>query len=157
MTNESIQYYTRKITSSNPTEIIALVLELTETYLDEAIMAKKEDNLDAFSDSLKKASKCVNDLLEALDLQYEIANQLMDIYMFVNKEITLAIVKKDSSSLPRIQAMITKLKKSFEELSKQDTSGIAMGNTQEVYAGLTYGKGSLNESINIQSNRGFTV
>lgn len=37
------------------------------------------------------------------------------------------------------------MKESFEEIAKQDTSGPVMENSQQVYAGLTYGKGSLNE------------
>lgn len=157
MTQETKKNYTLRIADANPTEIIYLVLEMAETYLDEAIMAKKDDNIEVFNDSLRKASKCINDLIESLDLQYDIAKQLMDIYMFVNREISMAIIKKDSSSMPRVQAMITKLKTSFLELSKQDKSGAVMGNTQGVYAGLTYGKGALNESTEIQSNRGFTV
>ena len=157
MTNESVQNYTRRITDANPTEIIAVVFEIAEVYLDDSIMAYKNDDMQAFDLGIEKAIKCINDLIEALDLQYEIANQLMNIYMFLSKELSLSIVRRDVVSVERIQAMITKLKKSFEELAKQDTSGAMMGNAQSVYAGLTYGKGTLNESTNIQSNRGFTV
>lgn len=157
MTNESVQNYTRRITDANPTEIIAVVFEIAEVYLDDSIMAYKNDDMQAFDLGIEKAIKCINDLIEALDLQYDIANQLMNIYMFLSKELSLSIVKRDVVSVERIQAMITKLKKSFEELAKQDTSGAMMGNAQSVYAGLTYGKGTLNESTNIQSNRGFTV
>lgn len=157
MTNESVQNYTRRITDANPTEIIAVVFEIAEVYLDDSIMAYKNDDMQTFDLGIEKAIKCINDLIEALDLQYDIANQLMNIYMFLSKELSLSIVKRDVVSVERIQAMITKLKKSFEELAKQDTSGAMMGNTQSVYAGLTYGKGTLNESTNIQSNRGFTV
>ena len=59
--------------------------------------------------------------------------------------------------LTRIISMLNKLQKSFEELSKTDTSGKAFKNAQEVYAGLTYGRGTLNESTSIDANRGFTV
>lgn len=161
MTKDTIQYYTRKISNSNPTEIIVLVYEMAEIYMDDAIMASKDGDFDEFSISLNKASKCVNDLINALDLQHEIAKQLLDIYLFINREISMAIVKKDAQTVTRLQAMLTKLKKSFEELAKKDTSGAVMGNTQEVYAGLTYGnnsgRGTLTESTLIQANRGFTV
>ena len=161
MTKESIQYYTRRLTSSNPTEIIVLVYEMAEIYMDDAIMAIKEDNYDDYAKSLNKASKCVNDLINALDMQYEISEQLLNIYLFINKEISMAIIKRDSKVVARLQAMLTKLKKSFEELAKQDNSGAVMGNAEEVYAGLTYGnssgKGTLTESTITQSNRGYTV
>lgn len=157
MTKESIQDYTLRITNANPTEIIAIIFEATEVYLDDAIMSFKDDNMPGFKTGVEKASRCINDLINSLDLQYDIAKQLMSIYLFFNKELAMAIVKRDVISVQRIQAMITKLKLSFEELAKQDTSGTVMGNTQSVYAGLTYGRGALTESTNIQSNRGYTV
>lgn len=157
MTNETKQKYTRRIADANATGIIVIVYELAEIYLEDAIEAHREGRMDVFAENTDKAAKCVNDLLEALDLQYDISSKLMDIYMFVNRELALATVKYDCDMVKRIQAMITKLKLSFEELAKQDTSTSVMGNAQEVYAGLTYGKGTLNESVDIQSNRGFTV
>ena len=157
MTNDTIKYYTRKISDANPTEIISIVLELAETYLDEAIMANKEDNMDAFTISIEKAQKCITDLIDSLNMEYEISGNLLDIYLFMQKELSLASVKRDANTVAKIQAFVTKIKNSFKELSKQDNRGPAMGNAQEVYAGLKYGKGTLNESTSIQSNRGFTV
>ena len=54
---------------------------------------------------------------------------------------------------------MTKLKAAFEEVAKQDTSEPLMENTQQVYAGLTYGKGSLNEVLMSRDeyNRGYRV
>jgi len=157
MTDETIRRYTLRIADANPTEIIVIVYEMAETYLDDAIFAFKENNMDAFAEGIKKASKCIDDLIKALDTEYDIAKHLLDFYLFVNRELAMTVVKKDIVSVTRLQAMLTKLKLSFIELSKQDASGAVMGNAQEVYAGLTYGKGALNESTNLQSNRGFTV
>ena len=53
--------------------------------------------------------------------------------------------------------MLKKLRKSFEDVAAQDDSEPLMSNTQDVYAGLTYGRGSLNENVNTVPNRGFTV
>lgn len=157
MTGEQIQKYTRKISDANATQIIVIVYEILETYIDDAIGAYNEKDFGAFSNNLKKACKCVSDLEEALDMQYEISANLLDIYLFVNKELSIASVTRDVETVSRIKTFITKLKKSFEELAKQDTSAPVMGNTQEVYAGLTYGKGTLTESTSMESNRGFTV
>ena len=50
-----------------------------------------------------------------------------------------------------------KLGKSFAEIAKQDKSAPIMQNSQKVYAGLTYGKNSLNEVFfdKNQASRGF--
>ena len=54
--------------------------------------------------------------------------------------------------------MIQELKESYEQVSSQDTSAPIMQNTQTVYAGLTYGKTSLNVDLSDQgTHRGFRV
>ena len=54
--------------------------------------------------------------------------------------------------------MIKELRESYEKISSQDTSAPIMENAQTVYAGLTYGKDSLNENLSAQSiHRGFRV
>ena len=49
------------------------------------------------------------------------------------------------------------LLESFEEVARQDESGPVMENTQQIYAGLTYGKDSLNEVFlqGDENSRGF--
>ena len=61
--------------------------------------------------------------------------------------------------LPVSQEDIEKLRAGFEGIKGQDTSGPVMQNVQQVYAGLTYGKGTLNEAyLNPQDyNRGFNA
>ena len=53
--------------------------------------------------------------------------------------------------------VMERLLPSFREVAKQDTSEAVMKNVQQIYAGLTYGRGSLNETIgdDIGKNRGF--
>ena len=58
-----------------------------------------------------------------------------------------------------VREVMGKLKEAFQEVAKQDYSAPVMKNTQQVYAGLTYGKGSLNEVLltGNDSNRGYRV
>lgn len=82
----------------------------------------------------------------ALDYQYEVAHELLSLYSFVNKTFIRACIKKDASLLDAADKVIGGLRASFYEVAKQDTEGPVMRNAEQVYAGLTYGKGSLNES-----------
>ena len=47
----------------------------------------------------------------------------------------------------------------YKKVSEEDTSGPVMKNTQQVYAGLTYGRGTLNEMYvnGNEARRGFMV
>jgi flagellar protein FliS len=45
---------------------------------------------------------------------------------------------------------------SFEQVARLDKSAPLMQNTQQVYAGMTYGRNSLNENLSgADTNRGF--
>ena len=157
MTKEKKQEYTLKITRANRSQLIVIVYELALSYLDDAIKAFDDGDNEGFKNNSSYANKCVGDLLEALDFNYEPSYPLMRIYVFVSKQISLAPIKKDKEGLVVARRLLAKLKKSFDDIAAQDDSEPLMSNTQDVYAGLTYGRGSLNESIEGASNRGFRV
>lgn len=157
MTKETIQNYTLRISTANKSEIIVCVFELGEIYLDDAIECHKSSDMEGFSNNCTKSIKCINDLLESLNYDYELAFPLMEIYQFMIKELSIARIKYDVSTVMRIQSLLTKLKLSFEEVAKSDISAPVMQNSQSVYAGLTYGRNTLTESLDTDVNRGFTV
>lgn len=157
MTKEQIQDFTLKITHANRSELIVIVYDIALEYLDAAIKAYDKGQYEVFGANSRYANKCIGDLLEALDFDYEPAYPLMRIYLFISKQISLAPIKRDKKPLEDCIRMLKKLRKSFEDVAAQDDSEPLMSNTQDVYAGLTYGRGSLNENVNTVQNRGFTV
>lgn len=157
MTDETRKNYTRKIAEGNKSEIIVYVFEIAEIYTEDAIECYYDGDKDQFESNCKKAAKCVNHLLDALDYSFEISYPLMRIYNFILSELSVASVTRDIKKVKKVQEFLTKIKLSFVDVAKSDTSSPVMGNTQAVYAGLTYGKNDINESFNSEYNRGFTV
>ena len=57
-----------------------------------------------------------------------------------------------------VRMIIGELQKAYKKIEDQDQSGPVMGNSQTVYAGLTYGRNTLTENIaDPAANRGFCV
>ncbi len=158
MTKELIQDYTLRITQANPTEIVVVVYDMAEQYIKDALSAFDRGDETVFCDNCRNACRCVEDLLNALDYNYELAIPLMRIYVFINKEITLSSVKNNTDGLMTARGLIISLRDAFAQIAPLDNNKSAMSNTQTVYAGLTYGKNKLNESVNdTLINRGYTV
>ena len=87
---------------------------------------------------------------------YEISHNLYSIDTYVNRQLTASIIKRKPVNIDSVKENMEKLRKSFEEVAKQDTSGSVVQNSQKVYAGLTYGKGTLNEVfMDNEAARGF--
>ena len=158
MTKERIQEYTLKITNASATGIIVILYDLAIEYIEEAQNCFRKQDHDGARTQCTNALRVLGDLISALDFSYEISFPLFRIYEYISKEVSMSVIKNDGTALESCEKLLSELKGSFEEISEQDPSGPAMSNTQTVYAGLTYGKGTLNESTaDPSANRGYTV
>lgn len=156
---DKIQEFTMRVTQASKTELVVILYDIILSDLKEASKQLDQGNKDGYTKELQHTLKCINELMATLDYSIELSRDLLSLYSFINKAVISAMMKKDASELGTVALVITKLKDAFEEVSKADMSGPVMENTQQVYAGLTYGKGTLNESYlgAYEQNRGFKV
>ena len=158
MTSELKQEYTRKITQANKTRLIVILYEMLLEYTGEAKQAYEKENRTDFREAIRKARGCLNELMASLHFEYEPAMNLLQLYLFINRQLALADIKNSKTELDSVEMVIKKLHAAYLQVSLQDASPAVMENTQAVYAGLTYGKTKLTESLNNQgSNRGFCI
>ena len=157
MTKELIQAYTARITQASKTELVVITYEILLSDIKEAQTAFEDGDISQYSKVLKHASIVINELMRSLDYQHEVSYNLMSLYIYVSKCVIDANHQKSTEFLEHAVIVIQKLMEGFKEISSQDMSGPVMQNTQQLYAGLTYGKGTLNE-VYIdpkEHNRGF--
>ena len=76
---------------------------------------------------------------------YEAEN--MTTYRFIYGKLVRSEVRRQPDELDRCVQMVDDLRVGFVHLHELDNEGAVMQNVHQVYAGLTYGKGTLNESI----------
>lgn len=158
MTKELKQEYTLRITQANKTQLITILYEMVLLYLDEAKEALQTENKADYKNAVRKIRGCMNELTASLHFEYELAQNLLQLYLYINRELVQASIHYETENLNHIEMIIKELHKAYKELEKQDTSGPVMGNTQTVYAGLTYGRNTLTENIaDVSANRGFFV
>lgn len=156
MTREYKQQFTLRITQANKTELIVILYEIVLAYMEDAEEDLEEGKIAEFREALRKVRSCFSELIASLNLDYELAARLLSLYLYCNRELTKADIRKEREPLMHIRSVISKLLEAYRELAGQDTSGPVMQNSQTVYAGLTYGKNSLAENLADQgANRGF--
>ena len=158
MTKELKQEYTLKITQANKSELVVILYEMFLLYLEEAEQGHEKEDKAGFRDGIRKARGCLKELMASLHFEYEPARNLLQLYLYANRELVRAESRNSTENLLHVKSVMTKLHDACALVSRQDTSGPVMGNTQTVYAGLTYGKNTLTESLSDQgSSRGFRV
>ncbi len=158
MTKELKQAYTLRISQANKTQLITILYEMTLLYIDEAEAALDADDRIEYKGVIRKIRGCIDELTSSLNFEYELAHNLQQLYLYVNRELVKASSHYDKENLEHVRMVIDKLRAAYQEIENQDMSGPVMGNTQTVYAGLTYGRTTLTENISDpSSNRGFCV
>ena len=154
MEKEKIRSYSARITQANRTELLIIMYEIIQEELSVALDCHEESDMEGFEMALKNGQKFLGELMGTLNYQYTISYQLMSLYKFINKTIIEARLRQQTEHLPECVDVIEKIKKGYEGIVKEDTSGPLMENVQKLYAGLTYGKHALNEiSVNVNDGQ----
>lgn len=163
MDSEKRQMYSARITQANASELVVITYEIIEDCIAEAIEALKSGKEGAgaikgsFEQEIERARKLLNELMGSLDYSYDISRQLFNLYRYADRELSAGLFERKEGPLKHAERVLAILKEGFEGVAKEDTRGPVMENTQKLYAGLTYGKHSLNEVfVNVNENsRGF--
>lgn len=145
MTKEQIREYTARVAQANRTELVVIIYELLLDEIQEGNKQYQAGNTDAGEKQIRKAQGYLQELLGSLDFRYEIALQLRQLYRYVNEQLIATLVQRRPIHLDAACEVIRGLMESFEQVAKEDHSGPVMEHSQQLYAGLTYGKGTLNE------------
>lgn len=120
--------------------------EIIFAYLDDAKKAYQEEKWEEFKVALRKAQNSIGELMQTLNFSYEISKNLYQIYVFCKDSLAAAMYKRSLTEIENAEKMLRKLYQSFCKVAETDSSAPMMKNTQQVYAGYTYGKGDLVEN-----------
>lgn len=145
METAKLSEYTARITQANRSELVVVVYDIILDSLKDGIEAYNCGDKDKFTDKVKYSQKFLLELMDTLDYKYEISKELFRLYVYVNKQMIEACIKKDVTPLDSAVEVLEKLKTGFVGVAAEDKSEPVMQNVQPIYAGLTYGKGTLNE------------
>ncbi len=158
MTKELKQEYTLRITQANKTQLITILYEMALQYVDEASEALAAGDRSAFKNAVRRIQGCMCELMDSLHLEYEVAQNLLQLYLYINREVAKAALYNNEENLEHVRPVLENLAAAYKKIEGEDTTGPVMANTQAVYAGLTYGRDNLLENAaDPAANRGFSV
>ncbi len=157
MENSLKQEFTRRLSQCNNGEMIVIMYDIVFAYMDEARLAYATDCYEEYKQAIRKSQGAIDTLIGALDYKYEIAKDLHKLYVYSKNCLAKAIYQNREDGILEAEKILKRLYTSFCEVAKLDTSGPLMRNTQQVYAGMTYGRTTLNENYFEDNHRGFFV
>ncbi|MDE5697899.1 MAG: flagellar protein FliS [Lachnospiraceae bacterium] len=158
MTKEMKQIFTRRITQANRTQLVVILYDMILTYLKDAANAQEAGCRQEFKKDMQCARNCISELRGSLDFNYDLSRNLFAIYAFADRELAHDMRGISAEQLAQIAGMFQKLRDAYYTISKEDQSQPLMENAQNVYAGFTYSRTDVNESLaQYGAARGFCV
>ena len=151
------QEFTRRLSQCNRGELVVIMYDIVFAYMDEAKKAHENQAYEDYKTAIKKAQTSIDALNNSLDYKYELSRNLHQLYVYTKNCLAKAIYQNRIDGILEAEKILKSLYSSFCEAAKTDTSGPLMSNTQQVYAGITYGRMNLNESFVEDNHRGFFV
>ena len=101
-----------------PGQMLVLVFDELIKQLSFSRLAFEKNDIQGINRSLQKSQHILNELKLSLNFEYDISNNLNDIYNYFIRAIMNANIKKDSADLEDILQMVTELRDSFSEADK---------------------------------------
>lgn len=157
MDQDQKREYTARIAQANRSELVVIIYELFLLAVEEAEKHFGKGELEEGCRCVKRAQGFLQELMGSLDKRYELAAELMRLYRYIYEQLIFSNIRRKMVNGKTVVEVMTKLKEAFIQVAKQDDSSAVMENAQQLYAGLTYGRSSLNEVLltGNESNRGF--
>lgn len=157
MTKEQINEFTLRTTQSNHSGLVLVLFDMEKVYLDDSLEAFADEDIEGYLKNLELAKRVHNELMDCINPKDPLGKKMLSVLRFIYGRFISSYIKKEPQELDRCQNMMYKFREAFSHIHDLDEDEPVMKNAHQVYAGLTYGKGTLNESIQgtDYSNRGF--
>lgn len=157
MEKSKLQEFAARVTQANRSELVVVIYEAVLASIAEGKRCLAEEQIEEARLEISRARSLITELMGSLDMQYGISHYLRQLYIFAYHELCHGIAMRQPELFDHASDIFEKLLPSFQEVAKQDDSEAVMQNVQTIYAGLTYGRGTLNETVGVEvdTNRGF--
>lgn len=146
MTREAIQSYSLRVAQANQSELTVITFEVFIDYINDAIENHEAGSIDEYVFCLGKARAFLSEIMAALNYENEVSFRLIKIYEYIYRTLVRLKTEPDMELLNRIKGMMNTLLQGYREVAAKDNSKGISEKSQQVYAGLTYGRGYLNET-----------
>ena len=127
--------------------MITILYEMVLDYIAEAEEYLDGGDTKGFTEGIIRASSCIDELIRSLNLEYELARNLFGLYLFEKKQLIRASGKLDKEILVHVKKTFRAFFETYKKIENMDNEKAIMQNVPRVYAGLTYGRNSLSESL----------
>ena len=113
------QYQQNSIMSANPGQLTLMLYNGAIKFIKTAINSLEKKDLGVANTNIIKAQNIIRYLDETLDHNYEIADQLSNLYDFFYRHLIEANIKKDPSMMEEVVGMVEEIRDTWMIVLKE--------------------------------------
>ena len=116
--NGYAQYNNNKVMMASPAELTLMLYEGAIKFCNIAIMGIEQNDIEKTHNNIKKAQKIITYLRETLDMKYPVAQEFENIYVYLDKRLVMANVKKDKEILEEVCKHLRSVRDTWKEVMR---------------------------------------
>lgn len=120
--NNAIEHYKRiQIQTVDEKKLVVMLYDGALKFLREAKKAIGNKDIENAHNNIIKVQRIISELLVSLNMEKggEIAKNLQAIYLFINKQLMIANIKKDLKILNDLEEILSTLREGFHQILKK--------------------------------------
>jgi flagellar secretion chaperone FliS len=109
-------YQQNSVNTASPGELTLMLYNGCLKFLNKGKQAMRENNIQEKNTNLQKAQRIIQELMATLNLEYEIAKQMMVMYEYMNRRLIEANIKNDISIVEEVEGFVTEFRDTWKEV-----------------------------------------
>ena len=116
--NAYAQYTTNKVLTASPAELTLMLYEGAIKFCNIAIDAVENKDVPRAHNNIRKVSNIIDYLRKTLDMKYPVAQDFERMYVYLDRRLTEANMKKDKGILEEINGHLHSIRDNWKEVMR---------------------------------------
>lgn len=117
--NAYAQYNNSKILTASPAELTLMLYEGAIKFCNVAIMAIEKKDIEKAYLNIVRVQKIVDEFRATLDMKYPVAQDFDRVYVYLQKRLIEANMKKDKEILEEVNTHLRAMRDTWKEVMKR--------------------------------------
>lgn len=118
LSNAYEQYNNNKVMMASPAELTLMLYEGAIKFCNIAIMGIEQNDIEKAHNNIRKAEKIIQYLRETLDMRYPVAKEFENIYVYLERRLVEANIKKEKEILEEICEHLRSVRDTWKEVMR---------------------------------------
>jgi flagellar protein FliS len=110
MVNAAEAYRNQQIMNAPPEQLTLMLYNGCLRFIEDGIIAVNEKKFEEANTSLQKAQRIISEFRLTLNMEYEIAQQLLPLYDYVYNRLVEGNIRSDTKPLEEARGIMTELR-----------------------------------------------